>query len=58
MTLTLDAEQVFWWLAGAGVLIAVWCLLADTALNAVRLVLSLDSNRPRRVRAERSQSPD
>lgn len=58
MTLIVDAEQVFWWLAGLGVSLAVWCLLADTALNAVRLLYSLSSDRPRPARPGRSQATD
>lgn len=49
MTLTVDAEQVFWWIAGLGVCVAVWCLLADTALNVVRVAVETSRpNRPKR----------
>ena len=41
MTISIDPEQAFWWVAGVGLLVAVGCVAADTALNAVRTVAAL-----------------
>jgi hypothetical protein len=52
MTVTFDVEQVFWWVALAALVVAAWCVLADTGLGIARLALDLD----RQNRASRQQA--
>jgi hypothetical protein len=38
MTLTLDGDAVFWWVATAAVVVAVWCVAVDTGLKVAAFV--------------------
>lgn len=50
MTISIDPEQAFWWAALAGVLVALWCLLADTAVKVVRTAVEMSRpNRPKQT---------
>lgn len=59
MTFTFDPEQAFWWVAILAVLVAAWCVLADTGMGLARLALDLDrENKARRLANAKKHEPN